>query len=51
MVEKLKMEDRKLGKRYKSEKKVRNRVDKYKSLRKKKRKDFHGRRKKQFSHE
>ena len=39
------MEDSKQDKRYKSVKKVRNRVDKYKSLRKKKRKGFHGRRK------
>ena len=33
----MKMEDNKHDKRYKSEKKVRNRVDKYTSLRKKKR--------------
>ena len=39
------MGDNKQDKRYKSEKKVRNRVDKYKSLRKKKRKGFHRRRK------
>ena len=42
------MEDNKHDKRYKSEKKVRNRVDKYTSLRKKKR--FLWGEQKQFSH-